>query len=165
MVSSVKVISSKEHGERKEVNPYVPSKLVDYKRQFGLKIRDEMDWLNLGQRFKSVQKQTHECSEKSALKLRVWEKSSQILLLFQHEVNPLIKPYKFICINHNLCNTFFYWPESLAKQVHIQTCSLAVWMSILISVNCRAVNQLPNLTPSLRLNIKFLLQFWPYHSS
>lgn len=43
--------------------------------------------------------------------------------------------------------------QSLAKQVHTQPCSLAVWMSILILVNCRAVNKLPNLTPSPWLNI------------
>lgn len=49
MVSSVKVISSKEHGGGKEVNPYVPSKLVDYNRQFELKNRDDIDWLKLGQ--------------------------------------------------------------------------------------------------------------------
>lgn len=49
MVSSVKVISSKDHGERKEVHPYVPSKLVDYNRQFGLKNRDDIDWLKRGQ--------------------------------------------------------------------------------------------------------------------
>lgn len=69
MVSSVKVITSKEHGGGKEVNPYGPSKLVDYNRQFGLKNKD---WIKAWTTsLKSVQKQTHKCSEKSALKLRV----------------------------------------------------------------------------------------------
>lgn len=72
MVSSVKAITSKEHGGGKEVNPYGPSKLVDYNRQFGLKTKDDIDWIKpWTTSLKSVRKQMHKCSEKNALKLRV----------------------------------------------------------------------------------------------